>query len=148
MILTQTLPGQSGQQMSGTAERPTVRVYALLDDRDRPVYVGVTTGSVEARAYRHWARRYDPHVQQWSPRLAEWLRSLDAPPRVSFICETPYASRHLAEGAAILAYRQAGYLLPLNVRIGQCWPDEARARISTGKRRYHARQRAVALAAA
>ncbi|WP_329276949.1 hypothetical protein [Streptomyces sp. NBC_01451] len=125
---------------------PMVRVYALLDAHRRSVYIGVTAGDEEVRAYRHWVRRYDLDVQRWNPRLAEWLRSLDGPPLVSRICEAPYAQRHLVEGAAIVAYRQAGYLLPLNVRVGQRWTDEGRARIGAGMRRYRAKQRAAALA--
>ncbi|MFF4308520.1 hypothetical protein [Streptomyces sp. NPDC001507] len=125
---------------------PTVRVYALLDDAGRPVYVGVTTLNEENRAYRHWVRRHDTDIWRWNPRLAEWLSSLDAPPSVLLIYSAPYDQRHTAEGAAVLAYRQAGYLLPLNIRIGQHWPDEARARISEGMRRHHAQRRELASA--
>ncbi|MEW2254979.1 hypothetical protein [Streptomyces sp. NPDC047869] len=121
-------------------------MYALLDDKARPVYLGITTTDVDTRAYRHWTRRLDPQMERWNPRLTAWLRTLDRPPRATFICEAPYDQRHVVEAAAVLAYRQAGYPLPLNVRVGQAWPEDSRARIAEGMRRYRARQREVASA--
>ncbi|WP_445279665.1 hypothetical protein [Streptomyces sp. DSM 118148] len=111
------------------------------------MYVGITVReTVDSRAYTHWARRFDPQIERWNPGLTAWLRTLDGPPRATFICEASYDQRHAVEAAAVLAYRQAGYLLPLNVRVGQYWSKDSRARIAAGMKRYRARQRASASA--
>ncbi|MEU6705769.1 hypothetical protein [Streptomyces wuyuanensis] len=125
-------------------DTPIVQLYRRFDADGRVRWVGVSRDAAR-RSYRDWAHRYDPELQRGNPRLAEWLRDLDRPPRIEVICEVPYALRHLVEGAAILAYRQAGHPL-LNIRIGQQQPPETRARIAEGMRRYRSRQRAAASA--
>jgi hypothetical protein len=120
------------------------RLYVLLDADGKRRYVGISRDP-QRRAYRHWVLRNDPVAERKNPALVAWLRTLDGPPAVRDLGPVPHATRHLVEGAAILAHQTAGCVL-LNRRIGQRWMPEDRARISEGMRRYRARQRAMATA--
>ncbi|WP_019066154.1 NUMOD3 domain-containing DNA-binding protein [Streptomyces hokutonensis] len=99
-------------------------VYALIDAKGTPRYVGSTV-DVEARLRYHWShRRQQRHV------VSSWLNELDEPPLIAVLRGVAPEDRYAAEADWTLYLRRLGYPL-LNKHVGAKPSAETRAKLAT-----------------
>lgn len=109
---------------------PIVFIYALVDAKGVPRYVGSTVDP-EARLKYHWShRRQARHV------VSLWLKGLDGPPLIAVLQGVASEGRYEAEADWTLLLRRLGHPL-LNKHGGATPSAETRAKLATanvGKR--------------
>ncbi|MGV9243577.1 NUMOD3 domain-containing DNA-binding protein [Streptomyces sp. NPDC003710] len=102
---------------------PMAFIYALVDAKGTPRYVGSTV-DVEARLRYHWSHRRQPrHV------VSAWLNQLDEPPLIAVLQGVAPEDRYGAEADWTLYLRKLGHPL-LNRHVGATPNAETRAKLA------------------
>lgn len=110
----------------------TASVYVLVDDADRPRYVGFSKDPGD-RARQHYSHRNAQHPHNVA--LAAWLRDLGHVPRfVVLEADVPHRQRLQVESAWTLAMRWSGADGLLNEYVGATPSAAARAKGSASQK--------------
>jgi hypothetical protein len=112
-----------------------VKIYALLDQAGKPVYVGWSKDPA-ARVGMHWRHRGKQDLHRQNPALADWLQSMLFPPAWRVLATVPYADRYQREREWTIMLAKHHQLL--NISFGAAplhrppLTAEHRAKISAG----------------
>ena len=109
------------------SEPRTASVYVLLDEGTRKIrYVGQSV-RLRHRLAQHWQRR--KLAAHLNPALAEWLRSLSAPPECQILQAVPYEQRFKAEEYWTDLLREVPGIELLNISSGARMSPDSLARL-------------------